>query len=58
VGRVGDLDGLPVGRRIAVLRKRAGLTQAGFAMRVHMSKSWLEKVERGARVVGSRCGVR
>jgi transcriptional regulator with XRE-family HTH domain len=52
-GRVGDLDGLGVGRRIAVLRKRAGLTQAGFAMRVHMSKSWLEKVERGAHVVDS-----
>ena len=46
-----DLDGLSTGRRIATLRKRAGLTQAGLAMRIHRSKSWVEKVERGSHVV-------
>lgn len=46
-----DLDGLPTGRRIATLRRRAGLTQAGLAMRIHRSKSWVEKVERGSHVV-------
>jgi transcriptional regulator with XRE-family HTH domain len=46
-----DLDGLSTGRRIAMLRRRAGLTQAGLAMRIHRSKSWVEKVERGSHVV-------
>jgi transcriptional regulator with XRE-family HTH domain len=46
-----DLDGLPTGRRIAVLRRRAQLTQAGLAMKLHRSKSWVEKVERGVHVV-------
>ena len=46
-----DLDGLPAGRRVAVLRRRAGLTQAGLALRIHRSKSWVEKVERGAHVI-------
>lgn len=46
-----DLDGLPTGRRIAVLRRRARLTQAGLAMRLHRSTSWVEKVERGVHVV-------
>src|SRR4051794_16231989 len=42
---------MPTGRRIAVLRRRAGLTQAGLALRIHRSKSWVEKVERGSHVV-------
>jgi len=50
---VDDLDGRPVGKRIAVFRKRAGLTQAGLAQRLHRSKSWVEKVERGERQLDS-----
>jgi transcriptional regulator with XRE-family HTH domain len=52
---VDDLGGgqLPVGRRIALFRKRAGLTQAGLAHRLHRSKSWVEKIESGERQLDS-----
>jgi DNA-binding XRE family transcriptional regulator len=64
-----DLGGgqLPVGRRIALFRKLAGLTQAGLAHRLHRSKNWVEKIESGERHlysfkthdgVGRRVGVR
>ena len=45
------MDGTPVGRRVAELRRRAGLTQAGLALRLHRSTSWVKKVETGARAL-------
>ncbi|WP_320066851.1 helix-turn-helix domain-containing protein [Micromonospora sp. RTGN7] len=42
---------LPVGRRIARLRARRGMTQQIFASRVGRSKSWVDKVERGLRTL-------
>lgn len=43
------MDGAPVGRRVAELRRRAGLTQDGLALRLHRSASWVRKVEQGRR---------
>ncbi|WFE23596.1 helix-turn-helix domain-containing protein [Solwaraspora sp. WMMD937] len=40
---------LPIGRRIAQLRTRRGLTQQVFADRIGKSHSWVDKVERGIR---------
>lgn len=40
---------LPIGRRIAIHRRRLGLTQEGLAMRLHRSQSWVTKIERGER---------
>nr|MDT0660911.1 helix-turn-helix domain-containing protein [Micromonospora sp. DSM 115978] len=40
---------LPVGRRVARLRTRLGMTQEVFAGRIGKSKSWVDKVERGLR---------
>ncbi|MEH0986375.1 helix-turn-helix domain-containing protein [Micromonospora sp. CPCC 205556] len=40
---------LPIGRRVAELRARRGMTQQVFADRVGKSKSWVDKVERGVR---------
>ncbi|MDG4764000.1 helix-turn-helix domain-containing protein [Solwaraspora sp. WMMD406] len=40
---------LPIGRRIAQLRARRGLTQQVFADRIGKSHSWVDKVERGIR---------
>jgi transcriptional regulator with XRE-family HTH domain len=42
-------DGAPVGRRVAELRRRAGLTQEGLALRLHRSVSWVRKIEQGDR---------
>ncbi|ROO62607.1 transcriptional regulator with XRE-family HTH domain [Micromonospora sp. Llam0] len=39
----------PIGRRIAQLRARRGLTQQVFADRIGKSHSWVDKVERGIR---------
>lgn len=53
----GAADGVPgsapVGRRVAELRRRAGLTQDGLALRLHRSTSWVKKVEQGARPLDS-----
>lgn len=43
------MDDLELGRRIAYWRRRRGMTQAVFADRIGRSKSWVEKVEQGAR---------
>ncbi len=40
---------LPIGRRVAQWRVRRRLTQQGLADRLGKSKSWVDKVERGAR---------
>ncbi|MEV4760887.1 helix-turn-helix domain-containing protein [Micromonospora sp. NPDC049559] len=40
---------LPVGRRVAYWRGRRNLSQQHLADRLGKSKSWVEKVERGAR---------
>ncbi|WP_326551641.1 helix-turn-helix domain-containing protein [Micromonospora sp. NBC_01813] len=40
---------LPIGRRVAQLRTRRGLTQQVFADRIGKSHSWVDKVERGIR---------
>lgn len=40
---------LPLGRRVAYLRRRRGMTQAVFAERVGRTTSWADKVERGIR---------
>jgi len=44
---------LPIGRRIALHRRRLGLTQEGLAMRLHRSRSWVTKIERGERPLDS-----
>ncbi|MFC4110422.1 helix-turn-helix domain-containing protein [Micromonospora zhanjiangensis] len=40
---------LPIGRRVARLRTRLGMSQQVFADRVGRSTSWVDKVERGVR---------
>ncbi|MEV4754779.1 helix-turn-helix domain-containing protein [Micromonospora sp. NPDC049559] len=40
---------LPIGRRVAYWRGRRNMTQQLFADRIGKSKSWVDKVERGAR---------
>ncbi|TCB94311.1 XRE family transcriptional regulator [Micromonospora zingiberis] len=40
---------LPIGRRVARWRVRRGMTQQVLADRLGKSKSWVDKVERGAR---------
>ncbi|WP_443084011.1 helix-turn-helix domain-containing protein [Verrucosispora sp. WMMA2121] len=45
----GGRQELPIGRRIAQLRVRRGMSQQVFADRIGKSKSWVDKVERGAR---------
>ncbi len=42
---------LPIGRRMAQLRVRRGMSQQVFADRVGKSKSWVDKVERGLRTL-------
>jgi transcriptional regulator with XRE-family HTH domain len=44
---------LSIGQRIAMHRRRLGLTQDGLAMRLHRSKSWVTKIERGERPLDS-----
>ncbi|MGH3727151.1 MAG: helix-turn-helix domain-containing protein [Micromonosporaceae bacterium] len=43
------MDGLPTGRRVAYWRQRRKMSQQVFADRIGKSKSWVDKVERGAR---------
>lgn len=40
---------LPIGRRVAQARVEAGLSQQQLADRLGLSKSWVDKVERGIR---------
>ncbi|MEU3454996.1 helix-turn-helix domain-containing protein [Micromonospora sp. NPDC006766] len=49
----GDVTGdeLPIGRRVARWRVRQRMTQQMLADRLGKSKSWVDKVERGARVL-------
>lgn len=42
---------LPIGRRIAHARVTAGLSQHQLAERLQLSKSWVDKVERGIRAI-------
>ncbi|SCG14838.1 Helix-turn-helix domain-containing protein [Micromonospora echinofusca] len=42
---------LPIGRRVAQLRARRGMSQQVFADRIRKSKSWVDKVERGVRTL-------
>ncbi|MFF3866134.1 helix-turn-helix domain-containing protein [Micromonospora sp. NPDC001898] len=42
---------LPIGRRVAQLRARRRMTQQMLADRLGKSKSWVDKVERGARAL-------
>ncbi|MDW5330558.1 helix-turn-helix domain-containing protein [Plantactinospora sp. KLBMP9567] len=42
---------LPIGRRVAQLRTRLGMTQQVFADRLGRSKSWVDKIERGVRTL-------
>src|SRR5260370_20470016 len=46
-------SGMSIGQRIALYRGLRGLTQEGLAMRLHRSKSWVTKVERGERQIDS-----
>jgi transcriptional regulator with XRE-family HTH domain len=48
----------PIGRRIAVHRRRRGLSQAAVAGLVGRSESWLSQVERGLRTVDSYTALR
>ncbi|WP_433551073.1 helix-turn-helix domain-containing protein [Micromonospora zamorensis] len=41
----------PIGRRMAELRTRRGMSQQVFADRIRRSKSWVDKVERGVRTL-------
>jgi transcriptional regulator with XRE-family HTH domain len=43
------MDDLELGARIAYWRERRGVTQKLLADRIGRSKSWIEKVEAGAR---------
>lgn len=43
------IDHLPIGWRIARLRRRRGWSQQVLADHIGRSKSWVEKVERGDR---------
>lgn len=40
-----------IGQRIALIRRRRGLSQAALAARIGRSESWLSKVERGDRPI-------
>ncbi|MFI2708914.1 helix-turn-helix domain-containing protein [Micromonospora sp. NPDC018662] len=42
---------LPIGRRVAYWRSRRRMSQQVFADRLGKSKSWVDKVERGARAL-------
>jgi transcriptional regulator with XRE-family HTH domain len=44
-----DLSPAVLGHRVAELRRRAGVTQEGLALRLHRSASWVKKVEQGRR---------
>src|SRR5882672_8665520 len=46
-------SGMSIGQRSALYRRLRGLTQEGLAMRLHRSKSWVTKVERGERQIDS-----
>ncbi|MEU8112542.1 helix-turn-helix domain-containing protein [Micromonospora sp. NPDC048947] len=46
-----DEDEPPIGRRMAELRARRGMSQQVFADRIRKSKSWVDKVERGVRTL-------
>ncbi|MBF9128569.1 helix-turn-helix transcriptional regulator [Plantactinospora sp. S1510] len=46
-----DAAELPIGRQVAQLRARLGMTQQVFADRLGGSKSWVDKVERGVRTL-------
>ncbi|MCG5466279.1 helix-turn-helix domain-containing protein [Micromonospora sp. MED01] len=44
-------DDVPIGRRVASWRVRRSMTQQMLADRLRRSKSWVDKVERGARAL-------
>ncbi|MBQ1039373.1 helix-turn-helix domain-containing protein [Micromonospora sp. C81] len=44
-------DDVPIGRRVARWRVRRSMTQQMLADRLRRSKSWVDKVERGARAL-------
>ncbi|MGW5580341.1 helix-turn-helix domain-containing protein, partial [Micromonospora chokoriensis] len=44
-------DDLPIGRRVASWRVRRQMTQQVLADRLRRSKSWVDKIERGARTL-------
>ncbi|MDI5937185.1 helix-turn-helix domain-containing protein, partial [Micromonospora sp. DH15] len=46
-----DRGEVPIGRRMAELRARRGMSQQVFADRIGKSKSWVDKVERGVRTL-------
>src|SRR5690606_9762034 len=43
------VEDLPIGRRVAYWRQRRKMSQQVFADRLGKSKSWVDKIERGAR---------
>ncbi|MEU8049814.1 MULTISPECIES: helix-turn-helix domain-containing protein [Micromonospora] len=45
------MDELPIGRRVAYWRSRRNMSQQQFADTLGKSKSWVDKVERGARAL-------
>ncbi|MBM0231362.1 helix-turn-helix transcriptional regulator [Micromonospora sp. STR1_7] len=44
-------DDIPIGRRVANWRVRRSMTQQMLADRLRRSKSWVDKIERGARTL-------
>ena len=48
---MGEESAVPLGRRIATLRKAKGMTQQDFAEALKRSPSWVSQVERGTRLV-------
>ena len=42
---------MPIGERIAIYRRRRGLTQLVLAGLIGRSESWLSQVERGIRPI-------
>src|SRR5215831_4539965 len=47
---------VPIGERIALIRRRRGLSQSKLAGLVGRSESWLSQIERGARPI-ERLGI-
>jgi DNA-binding transcriptional regulator YiaG len=44
-----DLSPAVLGRRVAELRRRPGVTQEGLALRLHRSASCVKEIEQGRR---------
>jgi transcriptional regulator with XRE-family HTH domain len=51
------VDYMSVGERIAIYRRRRGLSQVALANRIGRSEAWVSQVERGIRDCRSSSGL-